>query len=107
MSIRVVRAVLEFKTPHGDLKKGVNWSHYETKALLTTSTTPDDAFDKFLRHGKRIIGSSIIDLMYLDSISFYEEIRDEGKIFYMKGRETKTIQIIKDNNEIVMFKVKQ
>ncbi len=105
MTVRNVHAILEFKTPHGDLRKGVYWSFYETKALLTTSATPDEAFDKFLKYGKRIIGSCMIELMYLNSISFYEEIREENMFFYKKEKQTPTIQIVKNDGTIVEFKV--
>lgn len=105
MNIRLVRAVLNFNTPSGTLRKVVNWSYYESKALLTPSSTALSAYDKFFEYGKRIIGSSILELRYLDTISFFEEIRTESAILYKKKSRTDIIRIIRDGDEIVKFDV--
>ena len=106
MNIRVVRAMLYFKTPHGDLKKSVNWSIYEARALYTPTVTARDAFNKFLNYGANIINSSFRDLQYLAEISFYEETRDVNKLFYQKENKTETIRIIRSGDDIE-FEVKK
>ena len=106
MNIRVVRAMLYFKTPHGDLKKCVNWSIYEARALYTTTVSAQDAFDKFLKYGANIINSSFRELKYLAEISFYEETRDVNKLFYQKENKTETIRIIRSGDDIE-FEVKK
>lgn len=105
MCIRVVCAVLNFNTPSGNLKKVVNWSYYEEKALLSSSTTSEEAIDKFLLHGRRIIRASIINLRHLESICFFEEIRDNGNVTRLWETETETVLIIKKNNEIMRFEM--
>lgn len=106
MNIRVVYAALVFKTPCGMLQKHVNWSYYEASAVLSTSSTSYDAFDKFLEYGERIISSSIIELKYLTSIRFYEDngIR-RNPITSKKTCKTDTIKIIRDNEGRMMFEV--
>ncbi len=105
MNIRLVRAVLNLETPSGALRKVVNWSHYESKALITPSTTAENAYDKFFEYGKRIIGSSIRELKYLDTISFFEEVRGESAILYKKKHQTDIIKIVKDGDRIMSFNV--
>ena len=101
--IRTVRAVLGFKTPFGKLKKDVNWSCYESKASLTTSTTSIEAYNRFLINTSRIINSSKMELKYLDSIYFYESYqsaRGKSKNKYI----TKTLKIEKDLKPVVVIK---
>lgn len=107
MNIRVVRAALTFKTPSGLMRKHVNWSHYEALAVLPTSSTSYEAFDKFLSNGERIIRSSKRDLKYLSSIWFYEEdgIR-KNPVTSNKTCKTDSIKIISDCEESMMFEVK-
>lgn len=95
MSIRTVRAVLDFKTPNGRLCKHVNWSYYEAKAMLTTSTTSMEAFNRFLINSRRIINSSKMDLGYLHTIRFYEEKRQRNGSC-IKHCYTKTIKVGKN-----------
>lgn len=95
MGIRTVRAALCFNTPTGRLCKHVNWTHYEAKALLTTSTTSSEAFNRFLINARRIINSSKLELRYLHTIWFYEETR-QPKGESIKHRCTKTIKVGKD-----------
>lgn len=105
MNIRTVYAILHFKTPHGDLKKVVTWSYFESQAIISTSSTSKDAFNKFLEYGRRIIGSSISELKYLDSISFFERKRYENTLIVKKYCKTDTIKIVKNGDEIIEFKV--
>lgn len=95
MSIKTIRAVICFITPSGGQNKNVNWSLYEAKALLTTSTSSREAFNRFLIHPKRIIEASKKELQYLYTIWFYEEIN--GKNGSLKSiNNTLTIKIGKD-----------
>ena len=105
MKKRIVRAILDFKTPSGTLRKHVNWSYYEKQAILTPSSTSLEAYNKFFRFGKSIIGSSSQDLRYLDKISFYEEYRNESYIMTERTAQTNTINIVTDNNGTVTFRV--
>lgn len=105
MHVRPVRAMLYLKTPHGRLRKSVNWFIYETRALCTRSANAQEAMKKFLKYGADIINSSFEDLRYLALISFYEENRDENVIFCKKENQTATIQIIR-SGEKVRFEVK-
>ena len=95
MNIRTVRAMLCFNTPTGRLCKDVNWSYYEAKAMLTTSTTPIEAFSRFLINSRRIINSSKMDLGYLHTIQFYEEKRQRNGSC-IKHCCTKTIKVGKN-----------
>lgn len=106
MNIRVVRAVLVFKTPSGLLQKHVNWSYYENLAQLSASTTSYEAFDKFLKYGERIISSSKRDLKHLSSIRFYEEngIR-LNQVTSNKTCKTDTIKIIRNYDRSMTFEV--
>ena len=72
MSIWIVRASINLKTPSGGINKRVNWSHYEAKAHLVTSTSASEAFNRFLINTQRIINASKNELQYMDSIYFYE-----------------------------------
>lgn len=81
MSIRTVRAEISLMTPSGLICKHVNWSYYESKAMLTTSTTSYEAYNRFLINCKRIIKYSKLELKHLYKIWFYEEIKyQNGKI---------------------------
>lgn len=95
MSIRTIRAVLDFKTPNGRLCKHVNWSRYEAKAMLTTSTKASEAFNRFLVNWRRIINSSEKELEHLHTIWFYEEIRKSNGNC-KKDNCTKTIKVGKN-----------
>lgn len=100
MSIRTVRAKISLKTPSGTICKYVNWSYFEQKAALTTSTTSYEAYNRFLINSKRIIDFSELDLKYLYKICFYEETRyKNGKI--KSDHRTHTLVV----NENSQFKV--
>lgn len=105
MKLRTVRAAMDFKTPSGHLKKVVNWSHYETKAIITASPTSEDAFDKFLVYGKTILRSSAREMRFLDRIYFYEEERGNNFLFIKKVHQTPEIKIIRDGDEIIRLDI--
>lgn len=95
MSVRTIRATLYFKTPNGGLCKHVNWSHYESKAMLTTSTTSSEAFNRFFINAQRIINASKSELQYLDTIWFYEERKQRNGTFKQEHC-TETLKVGKD-----------
>jgi len=98
MNVRTVRAILHFRTPFGELSKCVNWSYYESRALLTTSTSAYEAFNRFLINTQTIINASKRELQYLETICFYDEVkRAKGSI--LKKNHTKTIKI-EENMEL-------
>lgn len=102
---QIVRAVLDLNPPSGSLRKVVTWSFYESRALLTASRTSIEAYDKFFKFGSRIIGSSRQDLRYLETISFYEEIRYENTVLFKKKKTTDIIKIVRDGDIIIEFDV--
>ena len=106
MRTTIVRAELKFKMPRGKLKINVNWLYYEMKAMLTPSVTSYQAYHKFFEYGETIIGSSFKELRYLDSISFYEGIKNDTSIIKERKNRTKTIKIVRDKDgSIVTFRV--
>lgn len=113
MRKKVVCAVLNFKTPTGNLKKVVNWYFYELNAELTPSKTSYLAFVNFGIHGKEIIEASPVDLQYLDSISFYEyyyyyeDNQNQNPIVSRRANQTRELQIKTTDNGPMIFMVKQ
>lgn len=95
MSIRTVMAVLYFATPDGGVVKHVNWSGFEARAMLVTSISSKEAFDRFLINAKRIIKVSGEQLNYLKTIWFYEESRTpKGEL----KRDNPTLTIVIGDN---------
>ena len=95
MGLKTVRAILCFVNPNGVTCKNVNWSHYESRALLTASTSSSEAFNRFLVNTARIMYASKSELRNLYKIFFYEENKQErGEI--KKSSCTDTIMVGKD-----------
>lgn len=104
MSYLFVRAVLTFNTPAGRLKKDVRWLYYENRAMLIPSQDANMAYKRFFEHWEKIIGSSILELRYLDTIFFYDEIRGEGLIPIKRVNKTNSIKVIRLRERTMVIK---
>ena len=94
MIIHTVRAILVLETSSGELCKSVNWTGFEEKANLSTSTTSEEALKKFLEHANTIINASKTDLKYLKRIWFYEHSWEEGLFPYISENKNATSTIL-------------
>lgn len=94
MTIHTVRAVLDLRTPVGKLRKSVNWSTFESRAMLSTSTSSEEAFEKFLDNAEIIINASKTDLKYIKAIWFYEHSWEEGCFPYKSITKNATPRIL-------------
>ena len=101
MNNRIVKAVLYFDTPYGGLSKHVTWSFYEKKALLVSSTSAQEAFENFLKYSDIIIDASKIDLSWIKTIWFYEEVK--GLNFKNSKKENPTTTIYIRKNKKLSF----